>query len=103
MSARVTPKTALVGRPSGADIGPTPWNIWKIIPWASSRYRLPTGGVSDIGTGTFAVRERGGSDCRPGSCDRGLRGPAADPVRQSSIVNSQSEIAQGPAVRAHRL
>src|SRR3954447_22176984 len=53
MSDRVTPNTAFVGRPSGADIGPIPWNIWKISPWASRRYRLPAGGVSAIGGGTF--------------------------------------------------
>ena len=42
----MTPKTALVGRPSGAVIGGIAWNIWKMSACASSRYRLA--GESDM-------------------------------------------------------
>src|SRR5262245_52236101 len=38
--SRVTPKTALVGRPSGAVICGIAWNIWKMRACVSSRYRV---------------------------------------------------------------
>src|SRR5262245_733101 len=44
--SRVTPKTALVGRPSGAVICGIAWNIWKMSACVSSRYRLD--GESDM-------------------------------------------------------
>src|SRR5262249_38885419 len=44
--SRVTPKTALVGRPSGAVMGGTGWNIWWMRPGVSSRYKVA--GVSGM-------------------------------------------------------
>src|SRR5438067_10174006 len=67
MRARVTPNTALVGRPSGADIGPIAWNIWKISPWASSRYRLPAGAVSIMDGGRVRAVQRSRAERAPGS------------------------------------
>jgi len=44
---------SLLNTPQGALIGPMPWNIWKISPWVSRRYRVPAGTESDIGGATF--------------------------------------------------